>query len=70
MTRTTVTSSNITSIGYESENRILEIEFRGGRVYQYSEVPQSVYLSLMAAESHGRFFWLHVRFNYFTRQLL
>ena len=30
-------------------------------VYQYSDVPKSVYEGLMNAESHGRYFHQHVR---------
>jgi len=53
MNRELVSSSNITSIGYDDDSETLEIEFHNGGVYQYFDVPRSVYEDLMAAESHG-----------------
>lgn len=58
MQRHSVSSSNISSIGYE--NGILEIEFHGNRIYQYN-VPQSVYDGLMSASSHGKYFAEHIK---------
>lgn len=61
MNRTPVSSSNLASVGYDAAQRILEIEFLTGSVYQYLNVPQSVYAGLMAAESHGRYFDANVK---------
>lgn len=55
MNRTTVSSSNLKSVGYDRSSNTLEIEFHGGRIYQYYNVPKSVYDGLMAASSHGKF---------------
>ena len=38
MDRKSVTSSNISSIGYSPETQTLEIEFKGGGVYTYHDV--------------------------------
>ena len=48
-------------MGYDQEQRVLEIEFTSGAVYQYFDVPAEVYRGLMAAESHGRHFHQHIR---------
>lgn len=56
MRRDSVASSNIVSIGYDSASETLEIEFQNGGVYQYYNVPQSIFDALMAAPSHGKFF--------------
>lgn len=56
MQRTTVSSSNLKSVGYDAQSQTLEIEFNKGDVYQYLTVPQSVYLGLMKASSKGEFF--------------
>lgn len=58
MQRQTVVSSHIKSIGYNSG--LLEIEFRDGSVYQYSQVPEPIYKSLMESESKGRFVRNHI----------
>ena len=61
MERKPVVSSNLVSVGYDRENRILEVEFRNGRIYQYFGVPEAVYISLMNAPSHGQYFHQCVR---------
>lgn len=61
MERQYVSSSNIASIGYDPENMILEIEFLNGSVYQYYDVPQSIYEGLMAADSHGKYLSTYIK---------
>lgn len=55
MQRTTVSSSNIAEIGYDANLRVLEVLFHNGGLYQYFDVPQSEYESLMNANSHGQY---------------
>jgi hypothetical protein len=64
VTRTTVKSSQLISVGYESG--VLVVEFTGGTVYRYDEVPQETYDALMAAESKGKYFGEHVKKAGFT----
>lgn len=45
----------MTSIGYDSDTNVLEIEFRSGAVYRYFAVPRSVFEELMASPSKGSF---------------
>ena len=56
MQRTPVSSSNLASVGYDASSATLEIAFNEGGVYQYYQVPESVYHGLMAASSKGRYF--------------
>ena len=53
--RTSVSSSNIASIGYDAGSQTLEIEFLNGGVFQYFDVPQYVHEELMSASSHGQY---------------
>ena len=55
MKRITVKSSNIVSVGYDPDTKTLEVEFQGGRVYQYADVSPDKYSSLMAAHSKGSY---------------
>ena len=64
MQRAPVQSSNIASVGYDEEQQILEIVFRGGRVYHYLEVPPERVLSLLRAESKGRFLNSEIKPNF------
>lgn len=55
MERTPVVSSNVASVGYDPETSTLEIQFKSGGIYQYPGVDPNTHLSLMGAESIGRF---------------
>lgn len=69
MSRTPVSSSNLRSVGYDPVSRVLEIEFHSGGIYQYSNVPEEVYRSLMAASSHGRYFHYFIKGAYVYRRI-
>jgi hypothetical protein len=64
MIRRPVTSTNVSSVGWEahadegeeSEHLgTLEVEFLSGRVYQYENVPEEVYQAMLGATSVGRY---------------
>jgi hypothetical protein len=61
MKRELVESSNLTSVGYDKESEVLEIEFKHGGKYQYFDVPFKIYNELMNAESHGKYFAANIR---------
>lgn len=69
MDRKNVQSSNIASIGYDRDEKILEIEFHSGGIYQYFNVPESIYFGLMSASSHGQYFNVYIKKIYFTKQI-
>jgi KTSC domain len=52
------------SVGYDPRQRILELEFTSGAVYQYLDVPATVHWALMTAESKGRYFNHEIRDDY------
>lgn len=62
MHRIPVESSNLATVGFA--NGVLEIEFKHGGVYQYFNVPTSVYEDLMTAESKGKYFHQFIRDKY------
>ncbi len=59
-----VQSSDLRSVGYDPVNSVLEIEFNSGGVYQYFNVPASVYQALMSASSHGTYFHANIKDRY------
>lgn len=69
MKRHSVSSSNILSVGYDSDTRTLEIEFKGGGIYQYYGVPQNVYSSFLNAPSLGKYFHDFIKEVYSTVQV-
>ena len=64
MRRRPVSSSAISSVGYDRKAKTLELEFSSGGVYDYYEVPPEVYAALMSAESKGRFVSEQIRGQY------
>ena len=56
MERTPVQSSNLASVGYDSDSMVLEIEFIKGGIYQYFNVASDIYDSFMSAGSKGTYF--------------
>lgn len=59
--RQPVESTSLAAVGYDPLSRVLEVQFRKGGIYRYSEVPASVHELLMQAPSKGRFFVAEVR---------
>ncbi len=55
MTRVPVSSSNVASVGYDSTTGTLEVEFLGGQIYQYFDVPVSLFEGMIAASSVGSY---------------
>jgi hypothetical protein len=66
MQRRTVSSTNIASIGYDAEHKILEVEFLDRSIYQYFDVPQSLYQGLISASSHGSYLATYIKKGRFT----
>ena len=69
MEREYVQSSMITSYGYESSSSILEIEFKNGALWQYFDVPKSVYYDMKNADSCGKFFHANIKGQYVESQV-
>jgi len=67
MLRAAVQSSTIATVGYDEEQQVMEIVFSDGRVYHFLEVPPERVLSLLRAESKGRFFNAEIKPNFSSR---
>ena len=55
-----VVSTNIQTVLYHPDYRLLQLRFHNGSVYWYFEVPPEIHKALMAAESKGRFGHAHI----------
>ena len=64
MHRTYISSSAISSVGYDNRSSTLEVEFSSGAVYDYFDVPRKVYRDLLKAPSKGSFVSRRVRDRY------
>ncbi len=48
-------SSNITAAGYDPTQKILRVEFQGGKKYDYHGAPEHMFDDLMASNSPGSY---------------
>lgn len=64
MKREHVKSSNIESIGYDSNSQTLEIAFLNSSVYQYFDVPERIFEELMGADSQGKYLASNIKGYY------
>jgi hypothetical protein len=64
MRRERVSSSSITSVGYDADIKTLEVEFVSGRVYRYRGVEEEVHEAFLRASSKGKFFNEHIKDAY------
>lgn len=64
MHRNHISSSAISSVGYDERSSVLEVEFSSGAVYDYFKVPPRVYRDLLKAPSKGSFVSRRVRDRY------
>lgn len=67
MQRISVSSSNVSSVGWE--NRVLEVEFRGGSLYQYFDVPTLTFQDLLRSTSIGGFLAKYIKPCYRARKV-
>ena len=56
-----VTSSYIDAVAYNEDINELRVQFKSGATWRYMDVPQSVHVSLLMAESTGKYFAKEVR---------
>jgi hypothetical protein len=64
MRMTPIDSSAIARAGYDVPRKILRLEYRNGRIYDYSKVPPPIYKRLLSADSAGEFVNLEIKPNY------
>lgn len=68
--RTALESTSLKSVGYLPGSKILEAEFVGdGTIYRYYNVPQATYDGLMAADSHGSYFYSNIRTSFVYKKV-
>jgi hypothetical protein len=56
-----VTSSNVASIGYDYDKKILYVRFKDGSLYEYPNKSAQTYSSFLDSSSKGKFVWKFLR---------
>ncbi|MCC5636559.1 KTSC domain-containing protein [Nostoc sp. CHAB 5844] len=64
-----VSSSMAIAVGYSQSDRILQVEFQSGAVYQYSEVEPETWEDLHEADSIGEFFNQEIKGRYESERI-
>ncbi|TZF83152.1 KTSC domain-containing protein [Pedobacter sp. BS3] len=61
MEKESVQSSIIRSLCYDSNTSTLEVEFNSSAVWQYYDVPKSIYYDMRNADPIGKYFNANIR---------
>jgi len=69
MERKRVNASTIRSVGYDAAKQLLEIEFSGGSIVQYSGVSPEVHRRFMSSPSPGSFYEDQIDENFPSRKV-
>ncbi|MFT3923356.1 MAG: KTSC domain-containing protein [Myxococcales bacterium] len=69
MERVSLVSGVLVSAGYDASARELELEFQGGRIYRYSEVPPGVFEFLLRTKHKGSYVNRMIQGQYSYREV-
>lgn len=61
MDRRSIPSRHLVSVGYDRLRKVMEVEFKNGRIYQYENVSEDIPKNLLASPSAGGYFNTVVR---------
>ena len=51
-------------IGFDQDASVLEIEFKGGEIWQYFDFPETICYEFESSESIGKFFHREIKNQY------
>ena len=57
-------SSVVSSIQYDAGKATLTISFVSGRIYEYQNVPEDIFVAMKTSFSKGIYFNRHIKGNY------
>ena len=64
-----VNSTSIHHVGYNPDMQRLLLDYEGGRLYEYFDVPDDLYVRLMNATSIGRFVNYAIKPHYHYKEI-
>jgi hypothetical protein len=59
-----LSSSSLARVAYDPNSMVMSVEFNTGSVYEYFDVPQTLFEQLVAAGSAGQFLVQNVKGTY------
>ncbi|MCR5137081.1 MAG: leucine-rich repeat protein [Oscillospiraceae bacterium] len=69
ISRIPVVDDNLLSMGYNAGSGTLEVEFKSHVVYQYFNVPESVWLELEASPEPGKYYYHQIRSRFLSQRI-
>lgn len=69
MERDYVGSTMIRSFGFDNSSSTLEVEFNNSAVWQYYDVPESLFYEMKSAGSCGKFFNANIKGQFTESQV-
>ena len=64
-----VKSSYISRVVYDEKTKKMQVEFKNGAKWQYNEVPESAFVSMLISDSIGKFFANEIKGVFGARKL-
>jgi hypothetical protein len=64
MFRINIPSEDVRSVGYDRDNKILEIELLSTGIIRYSKVPEKTYIGLLNAKSYEDYWINKIKYIY------
>lgn len=64
-----IKSSNLKKTEYDTETKLMIVEFNNGSKYEYSEVPHQTYTRFRMSESQGKYFSTEIAKKYKYKKL-
>lgn len=62
--RTPVSSSNVSSVGYDKNTKTMAVEYSDGTVYHYHDVDPDTHQALISAKSIGKHIHQNIKGQY------
>ena len=69
MQRQPISSSMISSVGYDEMEQTLEVEFSNGHIWQYMDVPEVAYSGMIESASIGKHFHQNIKNSFESVQV-
>lgn len=64
-----IKSSNLKKTEYDTETKLMIVEFNNGTKYEYQDVPHQIYTRFRMSESQGKFFSTDIAKKYKYKKL-
>lgn len=65
-----VSSTNLHSVGYDTDSQTMRVRFNRGAIYDHYDVPENIHEGLMKAGSKGHFYRVNIERRFRHKRIL